>query len=276
GLALPRARAHPPRRRADRAGVRGDVRGRDRRRLSRARQRRGARGRGAGGGGGIRRRGARDRSAGVVRVGGLRLLHAADAGRLLRPRCRQRGGGDHARPPHAALHDRRGRAPPRAGVHGLPRVAPRGRGAALTRRFAVDRYPGAPYHRVPTPDRLRHPMPSASPQNVTALLEDVREGREEALDELLPLVYDELRALAHRQRLRQGAAETLNTTALVHGAYEKLVRAPGDWNDRAHFFRVAAKAMRQVIVDYARARQAAKRGGDRHAVPLDAVPLVAE
>ncbi len=119
-------------------------------------------------------------------------------------------------------------------------------------------------------------MPSGSPQNVTALLEDVRAGREEALDELLPLVYDELRALAHRQRLRQGAAETLNTTALVHGAYEKLVRAPGDWNDRAHFFRVAARAMRQVIVDYARAQQAAKRGGDRHAVSLDGIPLVAE
>lgn len=119
-------------------------------------------------------------------------------------------------------------------------------------------------------------MPPSPSQNVTALLEEVRDGRDGALDELLPLVYDELRALAHRQRLRQGAAETINTTALVHDAYEKLARAPGDWNDRAHFFRVAATAMRQVIVDYARAQRAAKRGGDRHAVPLDGVPLVAE
>lgn len=119
-------------------------------------------------------------------------------------------------------------------------------------------------------------MPSGPPPNVTALLEEVRAGRADALAELLPLVYDELRALAHRQRLRQGAAETINTTALVHDAYEKLARADGGWHDRAHFFRVAAKAMRQVIVDYARAQRAAKRGGDRHAVPLDDVPLVAE
>ena len=119
-------------------------------------------------------------------------------------------------------------------------------------------------------------MPSGSPSDITALLDEVREGRTDALDELLPLVYDELRALAHRQRLRQGAAETINTTALVHDAYEKLARADGGWNDRAHFFRVAATAMRQVIVDYARAQRAAKRGGDRHAVPLDDVPLVAE
>lgn len=134
-------------------------------------------------------------------------------------------------------------------------------------------------HALSSGSHVRQPaasLPSGSSRNVTALLEDVRAGREDALDELLPLVYDELRALAHRQRLRQGAAETINTTALVHDAYEKLARAPGDWNDRAHFFRVAATAMRQVIVDYARAQRAAKRGGDRHAVPLDGVALVAE
>lgn len=119
-------------------------------------------------------------------------------------------------------------------------------------------------------------MPSGSPPSVTALLGELRAGRADALDELLPLVYEELRALAHRQRLRQGAAETINTTALVHDAYEKLARVPGDWHDRAHFFRVAAMAMRQVIVDYARAQRAAKRGGDRHAVPLEDLALVAE
>jgi RNA polymerase sigma factor (TIGR02999 family) len=111
------------------------------------------------------------------------------------------------------------------------------------------------------------------PHEVTRLLAEARAGDAAALDRLLPLVYDELRALAHRQRLRQGGAETLNTTALVHEAYEKLARADAGgagWNDRAHFFRVAARAMRQVLVDYARAQTAAKRGGEATPLPLDA------
>ncbi len=119
-------------------------------------------------------------------------------------------------------------------------------------------------------------MPSSDRHDVTRLLDQVRNGDDGALNRLLPLVYDELHALAHRQRRRRGAAETLNTTALVHGAYEKLVRAPGDWNDRTHFFRVASQAMRQVIVDYARAQRTAKRGGDQPNVSLDGLPLVAE
>jgi RNA polymerase sigma factor (TIGR02999 family) len=97
--------------------------------------------------------------------------------------------------------------------------------------------------------------------DVTRLLAEARAGDPAALDRLLPILYDELHALAHRERLRRGAAETLSTTALVHEAYEKLARADGGWNDRAHFFRVAATAMRQVIVDYARAQHAQKRGG---------------
>jgi hypothetical protein len=85
----------------------------------------------------------------------------------------------------------------------------------------------------------------------------------EALSALLPLLYDELHALAHRQRLRQRGPETLNTTALLHEAYVKLARADGAYADREHFFRVAAQAMRQVLVDDARRRQqAAKRGGE--------------
>jgi RNA polymerase sigma factor (TIGR02999 family) len=113
------------------------------------------------------------------------------------------------------------------------------------------------------------PSPS---HEITQLLSRARAGDAAALDALLPLVYDELRALAHRQRRRQGAAETLNTTALVHEAYEKLARADAQgatWNDRAHFFRVAAQAMRQVLVDYARAQATVKRGGDTPPLPLD-------
>jgi RNA polymerase sigma factor (TIGR02999 family) len=108
---------------------------------------------------------------------------------------------------------------------------------------------------------------------VTRILADARAGDPAALDRLLPILYDELHALAHRERRRRGAAETLSTTALVHEAYEKLARADGGWNDRAHFFRVAATAMRQVIVDYARAQHAQKRGGGP-ARPLDAAPAL--
>jgi RNA polymerase sigma factor (TIGR02999 family) len=104
-------------------------------------------------------------------------------------------------------------------------------------------------------------MPASRRPAVTQILAEARNGDAGALDRLLPILYDELRGLAHRERRRRGAAETLGTTALVHEAYEKLARADGGWSDRAHFFRVAATAMRQVIVDYARAQHAQKRGG---------------
>ena len=116
----------------------------------------------------------------------------------------------------------------------------------------------------PAPDRAL-----GGPHEITRLLGRACDGDAGALGRLLPLVYDELRALAHRQRRRQGGPETLNTTALVHEAYERLARAGGDWNDRVHFFRVAARVMRGVLVDYARAQAAEKRGGPRRALPLD-------
>jgi RNA polymerase sigma factor (TIGR02999 family) len=107
------------------------------------------------------------------------------------------------------------------------------------------------------------------PHEITRLLARAHEGDGAALDRLLPLVYDELRALAHRQRLRQGGAETLNTTALVHEAYLKLAgKAGGTYESRLHFFRVAARVMRDVLVDYARAQRTAKRGGGAPAVSL--------
>ncbi len=110
---------------------------------------------------------------------------------------------------------------------------------------------------------------ASSPQAVTQLLHRVHGGDRQALEDLLPLVYDELHALAHRQR-RRGGSPTLNTTALVHEAYLKMVR-PEDarWEDRTHFFRVAATAMRQILVDYALRQRAAKRGGGARPLPLD-------
>ncbi len=110
------------------------------------------------------------------------------------------------------------------------------------------------------------PPPAA---DVTRLLEAARDGDRTALNRLLPLIYEQLHAIAHRQRARSGGFETINTTALVHEAYEKLVRGDAGWNDRQHFFRVAARVMRSVLVDYARAQHAQKRGGKEAPVSLD-------
>lgn len=97
---------------------------------------------------------------------------------------------------------------------------------------------------------------------VTALLKAWVAGSTDAQTELMPLVYDELRRLARYYRRKNSGSETIQTTALVHEAYLRLVRIDGiDWNDRAHFFAVAAQLMRRVLVDTARASGAAKRGG---------------
>ncbi len=115
---------------------------------------------------------------------------------------------------------------------------------------------------------------------VTVLLDRARTGDAEALGRLVGQLYGELRAIAHAQRRRLGAADTVNTTAVVHEAYAKLDgHAGGDgqaFADRTHFFRVAARAMRDVIVDYARAQRTAKRGGDGRPVSLDQLGTVAE
>jgi len=106
-------------------------------------------------------------------------------------------------------------------------------------------------------------MPSPSPDlAVTQLLDELAEGREGAFDELIPEVVASLRGIAHRQLGGERAGHTLNTTALVNEAYLKLVsNERKTWQNRAHFFAVAARAMRQVLIGYARARNAEKRGG---------------
>lgn len=110
----------------------------------------------------------------------------------------------------------------------------------------------------------------AAPSDVTLLLGRVRAGERQALSELIPLVYDELKVLAHGQLRKVASSETLNTTALVHEAYAKLAgQAHPEWADRCHFLGVAATAMRHVAVDYARAKRTAKRGGGRSVVTLD-------
>ncbi len=118
-------------------------------------------------------------------------------------------------------------------------------------------------------DHALGPGSGTGPGEVTRLLRAARSGDREAFDRLLPLVYDELRQMAGRQLRREQAGHTLNTTALVHEAYLKLVDQTIDWRDRAHFRGIAARAMRQVLIDHARRRGAAKRGGDWQRTSLE-------
>ena len=102
------------------------------------------------------------------------------------------------------------------------------------------------------------------------ILDRLRSGRREALDELTALLYDELREIAHRHRRFAGFDASVATTTLVHEAYLKLVdQSRAQWNDRAHFLALAAVAMRHILIDRARARVTAKRGGTSDVVTLD-------
>jgi RNA polymerase sigma factor (TIGR02999 family) len=104
--------------------------------------------------------------------------------------------------------------------------------------------------------------PPSSSSNVTQLLRQWSEGQQDALKELVPLVYAELRRLAHQRLRREHAPRSLNTTGLVHEAYLKLVDLRrAKFRDRAHFLAMASRLMRRLLVDQARARRAAKRGG---------------
>ncbi len=116
-------------------------------------------------------------------------------------------------------------------------------------------------------------MPLSEATAVTRLLRDWRRGDETALEELTPLIYDELRRLAHHMMRSEQPGHLLQTTALVHEAYLRLVEIRADCDDRGHFYRIAARQMRRVLVDYARRRLAAKRGGGEVALSLDSIEL---
>jgi RNA polymerase sigma factor (TIGR02999 family) len=116
-----------------------------------------------------------------------------------------------------------------------------------------------------------------SPHNVTQLLGAWRNGDEDALAHLLPLVYDELRQIAARYLRRERVDHTLQATALVHEAYLRLVdQSHAQWQNRAHFFGVAAQVMRRLLVDHARRQHAAKRGGAAPMLALDDALRVAD
>jgi RNA polymerase sigma factor (TIGR02999 family) len=96
------------------------------------------------------------------------------------------------------------------------------------------------------------------------------QGDKGAFDKLIPIVYRELHRLAHRYMSHERPGHTLQTTALIHEAYDRLIDTPHvDWRDRTHFFAVCAQLMRRILVDYARSRRYQKRGGDIRLVPLE-------
>src|SRR4051812_19315453 len=108
---------------------------------------------------------------------------------------------------------------------------------------------------------------------VTRVLSAIEKGDPHAAEQLLPLVYDELRKLAGQKMAQESPGQTLQATGLVHEAYLRLVdvETAQHWNSRGHFFAAAAEAMRRILIDRARERLALKRGGDRKRVPLDEV-----
>lgn len=111
---------------------------------------------------------------------------------------------------------------------------------------------------------------------VTQLLIDWSKGDKAALDKLIPYVYDELRRLARHYMRREHAGHTLQTSALINEAYLRLVDQSVAWQNRAHFFGIAARLMRQILVDHARAHQYAKRGGGAEKVSLDEAANLAQ
>lgn len=114
-------------------------------------------------------------------------------------------------------------------------------------------------------------------RDVTGLLRKAGAGERAALDELMPMVYDELRSLAACYMSHERPDHLLRTTGLVHEAYLRLVGSDGiQWDDRRQFYALAAEAMRRILIEYARRRDRPKHGGDRIRVPLSATQLVAD
>ena len=120
-------------------------------------------------------------------------------------------------------------------------------------------------------------MANHSQQEVTQLLEAWSNGDQQALDRLMPLVYEELRKLARRYMKSERAGHTLQTTALVNEAYLRLINVKGvSWQSRAHFFAISAQLMRRILIDFARSRNYAKRGGGAQRVSLDEALVISD
>lgn len=120
-------------------------------------------------------------------------------------------------------------------------------------------------------------MKTPSPHEVTSLLTAWSDGDQTALDRLTPLVYGELRKLAHRYMSRERPGHMLQTTALVNEAYLRLVdQKDVNWQNRAHFFAVAAQVMRHILIDHARSQTRRKRGGEAQLLSLDEAAVMSQ
>jgi RNA polymerase sigma-70 factor (ECF subfamily) len=138
--------------------------------------------------------------------------------------------------------------------------------------FALHENIGSP----PTRSSVSQEDSSRSAVDITRLLQDWQGGDHQALDRLLPLVYDELHIIAGRHLARERPERTLQTTALVNEAYMKLVdQRKVDWQNRAHFFALAARLMRRIVLDDARRRRREKRGGNAQQVPIEDMQIAA-
>jgi RNA polymerase sigma factor (TIGR02999 family) len=144
---------------------------------------------------------------------------------------------------------------------------PRGRGPECDHGEAVQSERGGTLN-IEDPS-LSEQRPDTDPSEITAMLARCSGGDRDAFESLVPLVYDDLRRIAHRRLQAERTDISLDTTAVVHEAYLALVdQATATWNDRAHFFAVAARVIRHVLIDHARRQGALKRGGDRVRVAL--------
>ena len=159
--------------------------------------------------------------------------------------------------------------------------AERGRGGAVwhavsCKRFlgSVARHRSVSYNLV----RLREPestMTHQAPSEITQMLIELTDGNQEVVNQILPHIYDELKRLSSSYLRRERADHTLQPTALVHEAYMKLVdQKRVQWQNRAHFFGIAAQVMRRILMDHARKHQADKRGGDAEKLPIEEEILV--
>lgn len=118
-------------------------------------------------------------------------------------------------------------------------------------------------------------MHQLNPNNITILLNQVTKGDNIALDEILPIVYNELRKISSKYLRNEYRKHTLQTTELVHEAYLKLIGSNQlSWESRYHFFRIAAKSMRQILVDYARKKKSLKRGEGKTQLPLEEANII--
>jgi RNA polymerase sigma-70 factor, ECF subfamily len=124
----------------------------------------------------------------------------------------------------------------------------------------------------PREEQMDGSQQSHEPGDITRLLREASQGNRDAFDRLVPLVYGELSVLARHKLRSEPAGHTLNTTALVHEAYLKLVdQTRAQWHGRHQFFAVASEAMRRILIDYAKRRKAGKRGGGQADLPIDDV-----